>query len=156
MIKLSRQAWNNVLIVTMIVMIFLFNSTNNILTGGQDDDPKVLPILPEGSLILTVEMGDRKIERIGRSWRANPSLDMADEALSALMSNWQNGLVMVDEGALPDTPIVIVVWLAGETKGRVFQLFEQQGSTFLFFDNKRYRILDLTLPQLIPGEFINA
>ena len=156
MIRLSRQAWNNVLIVTMIVMIFLFNSTNNILTDGAEEESQVQPILPQGSLILTIEVGTQKIERIGRSWRANPSLDISDEALSNIVSHWQSGLMVAEEAVTPENALVVVIWLAGESKGRVFQLIQQQESVHLVFENKQYRVLELTLSQLIPEALNNA
>lgn len=94
MIKLSRQAWNNVLIVTMIVMIFLFNSTNNFLNSGAADGPEEKFLLPEGSLILTIEFGAQKVERIGRAWRTKPPVEIAPENLALVIGNWEKAKVI--------------------------------------------------------------
>ena len=155
MIRLSRQAWNNVLIVTMIVMIFLFNSTNNMLTGD-DSEPQERLILPQGSLILTLEFDALKVERIGRSWRTDRPAMLTEEQMLRLVTHWREGKIVDEPGPVDNNTIVAVIWLAGEEKGRVFELFSDKNGTYIYSQNERYRVLELTIEDLIPAEIINA
>lgn len=156
MIKLSRQAWNNVLIVTMIVMIFLFNSTNNILTGGGDAAEVEVSLLPQNSLILTLEFGVHKVERIGRGWRVNPPLSVSAEQLGELINNWTSATMVAEPGNAPAEPIVVVAWLAGESRGMVYQLAEEDGDVVVYVDNQRFRLSNLSIQALSLTEQNNA
>ena len=156
MIRLSRQAWNNVLIVTMVVMILLFNSTNNMLNDGDSDAPQQRYILPEGSLILTIENSVHKVERIGRSWRITPPVTNPEQWLEDTIFHWQNGTMETSPGPKPEETIVMVVWLAGEEKGRVFELFTLGDETFIVTDNQRFRVLEMDINHLVFTEIDNA
>ena len=149
MIRLSQKAWNNVLIVSMLLMILLFNSTTNIFTNDNDTQ-QLRPLLPEDSIILTFESDDLRIERIGQGWRNVSQVDIAPERISQVMQNWQTAKMRQFTGELPAyMPVVVVVWLAGQTTGQVFQLYPAGNDTLVVYQQTAYVIHNTPITQLL-------
>lgn len=149
MLRLSQRAWNNVIIVTMLVMILLFTSTTNILNG---ESPEVLAnntLLPPHSTILTIDFGQQKIERIGRGWRLKS--DNIDESeLQLLVDNWLNTRVMQVDVKVSQQPLVVFVWLAGEDRGIEYQFFQLEGDLLVSIDQLFYQVQGRRLADLFP------
>ncbi|WJG09507.1 hypothetical protein [Aliiglaciecola sp. LCG003] len=151
MIRLSRKAWNNVIIFAMILMILLFNTTNNILTGSREESQ--LHLLPEHSMLMTLQMPEVNIERIGQGWRTVPTKAFDETQLQALAQKWQSSQMVDYSGALPaEMPVVVIAWLASENSGRVFQLYPNGQDTLVLYQQKMYQITDTSLEQLILSE----
>ena len=66
--RLSRKGWNNVIIFSMLIMIFFLNGLHKKI-GSDETQAQLQPLLPVQSFVLTLEFSDQKIERIGTSWR---------------------------------------------------------------------------------------
>jgi hypothetical protein len=132
MIRLSKKGWNNVLIFSMLLMIMIFNGMHRNLGGGESTDTNVL-ILPENSLVLTLNIGDIAIERIGQGWRANPAIDMIEAQLTDLMARWKaytaqwqmddNEAKVMTKGTMPQ--FIVIASLAGKTDGAVYAFYPQ-------------------------------
>ena len=151
MLRLSQRAWNNVLIFAMLFMILLFNTSNNFLVNN-DDEPENVPLLPESAVVMSIEFGARKLQRIGQGWRVTPAQQVNEEALHQLVDRWQRTTMQAESSRPMNSPHVIVVWLAGKAEGLVYQ-FEQQDKrlwvrvqeqTFLVADTN---LADLSLPE---------
>ena len=126
MIRLSRKAWNNVIIFAMLLMIFLFNASNNFLTGS-DNDQQSRGLLPEHSVLMTLQSNGRELQRIGTGWRVIPPAEIEQQKLQAVVTSWQTSIMTSIQNPNPKAePIVVVAWLAGQDKGLVFQLYQQQ------------------------------
>ncbi|MFT5163520.1 MAG: hypothetical protein ACI9FJ_002116 [Alteromonadaceae bacterium] len=132
MIRLSRKGWNNVLIFAMLMMIMVFNGMHTKFNSGDAENIQVT-LLPEDSLVLTLEYPNAVVERIGQIWRSKPPLDITAEQLLAIMNDWQNQLVelQVDEneakvmtqGKMPQ--YYVIARLAGKEEGAVYAFYLQ-------------------------------
>jgi len=67
--QLSRKAWNNVLIFSMLLMIFFFNGLHKKL-NSVPEVPRIQTVLPAQSFVLALSFPEQKIERIGTAWRS--------------------------------------------------------------------------------------
>ena len=86
MIKLTQKAWNNVIIISMLVLIVMFNSTSNFL-NGESSSSQVSNLLPQSAEISSMDFGEYKIERIGQGWRVQHTA--ATEAqIQTLIDAW--------------------------------------------------------------------
>lgn len=153
MIRLSRKAWNNVLIFSVLIMILLFNSTNNILNRGDADDNAVRPLVPRDAIVMTLDYGPLKIERIGQGWRFNGALSEIDGLQSTpekIVRTWQTSSMTPVNASVSEAPMVVVVWLAGEAEGRVYQLFDDDHGVLVVLAGRQYRIDNISLAALIP------
>lgn len=137
------------IIFTMLVMILLFTSTTNILNG---ESPEVLAnntLLPPQSTILTIDFGQQKIERIGRGWRLKS--DNVDESdLQNLVGNWLDTRLQPVEMQVSGQPLIVIVWLAGESEGLEFQFFQLEDGLVVSFAQRLYRIHERSLADLFP------
>ncbi|TRY34071.1 hypothetical protein [Aliiglaciecola sp. M165] len=149
MIRLSKKAWNNVLIFSMILMILLFNTTNNILVGdGEENTPQRL--LPEQSSLVTLQTPQVTIEQIGQGWRTNPPANISEAKLQEVVTRWQNLTMEAFDGTLPNSmPVVVIAWLAGENSGRVFQLYNNGAHTVVLHQQQQFIVRNITVDQLI-------
>jgi len=103
--KLSKTAWNNVIIFSVMLIILLINSTNNRLFPDNDTNDGL--VLPEHSIILTLSMTlsnntTIKFERIARSWKTTNQgmlFDLTNQQIEQMMFAWQqsSGLLQADQ-----------------------------------------------------------
>lgn len=144
MLRLSQKAWNNVVIFAMLFMVYLFTVSNNLLQDGETGEAKRQPLFPAYSVVMTMDFGVVRLERIGQDWRVSgePSKIESDESskqtvsqhilpvLLNIMETWST-LEVIQYVAQPDSPpYIVAILLAGEDKKRVYQVF-QQGSDVL-------------------------
>lgn len=150
MLRLSQRAWNNVIIFTMLVMILLFTSTTNILNGESPDVLANNTLLPPHSTILTIDFGQQKIERIGRGWRLKPANNVDESDLQKLVDNWLDTPLELVDVQISQPPLIVVVWLAGESEGLEFQFFQLEDGLVVSFAQRLYRIQGRSLADLFP------
>ena len=152
MVRLSRRAWNNVLIITTLIMIVIFNSTSNLINTEPDASTEVISLIPEEAVILTMEFGAIKLERIGNGWRTQPASELPSDVLAQKVSNWRRATMKLTDPIVLENPFVVVVWLAGEQTGRVFQL-EQVGNVVVVnHQQQTYRIDQTSLSDFVISE----
>ena len=131
MVKLSQKAWNNVIIISMLVLIVMFNASSNFLNGGADD-PDSPQLLPPGTEITTLDFGTYKVERIGRAWRA-VGIAATEQQLSQLVRAWQDAetQALSDDVSLAQTEhsSVVQIYLVGQVAPLRFELFKLPDTT---------------------------
>lgn len=90
MLKLSRSGWNNVIIFAVMGFILLINLThNNTETEVDLLSNQEQIVIGENSVILMLTINNNTmIERIGRTWRATPSV-IQGQALDQMMMSWE-------------------------------------------------------------------
>ncbi|WP_026376528.1 hypothetical protein [Aestuariibacter salexigens] len=148
--RLSQRAWNNVIIFAMLVMIVLFN-LSDIFKSDSSAEYQPRPLLPDDALVMTIELDGSSVERIGQGWRQTPVSEHESD-LAALVQAWQSAVVeQVD--SQPElnqrSPQVVIIWLAGESQGRVFEFYPQQSDVLLRYQQSWYRLLSPGLERLI-------
>ena len=161
-VKLSKTAWNNVIIFSVMIIILLINSTNDRLFPDDNNANDKL-LLPEHSVILTLTImlsEDKKIvfERIGRAWQMTSQgvfLDLTNQQIEQVMFAWQqsSGLVQAAEIVVEGVAGVDVqLSLAGIEQEQRFTLYALTDQLLVYNQQKK---LWLALPaamshQLIP------
>lgn len=151
MLRFSQRTWNNIIIFTMLLMILLFSTTTKILNDPVQDPTTQVSLLPGDAVILTLDYGQQKIERIGQGWRHLPPAQMTELTLRRIVENWQTTeLAAIDTPQLNDNQLVAVVWLAGEEQGRVFQFAADNNRLQVLIDEHWYRVKNHSLPDLFP------
>ncbi|MFC6438572.1 hypothetical protein [Bowmanella sp. JS7-9] len=147
MLRLSKRAWNNVLIFASLFMIVLFNFSNKLMLENANQTP--LTLLPADAMIQRIEFGQQELQRIGRGWRLQPM--RGDEVdLNQIIQNWQQVILTPTERSMPANPYVITLWLAGEEKGRVVTLAPVEQQLLLAYQGQPYQVA-LSLNDLIPS-----
>lgn len=154
MLRLSKKGWNNVLIFSMLLMIMLFNGLHKRLPFGETKAQQV-SLLPENSLVLTLSFGDIAVERIGQSWRSNPSVGLSESELSQLMLDWRAMQVtwhqqdseaqLMTQGKEPD--YYVIATLAGKSDGAVYAFYPELESVWIH-DQQQQRWLQGTIEDL--------
>ncbi|ESP95365.1 hypothetical protein [Pseudoalteromonas luteoviolacea] len=151
---LSRKAWNNVVIFSMLIMIFFLNGLHHKLNPQQAELTRVM-VLPEQSFVLAMAYPGVKIERIGTTWRIdNKLVDGTSSSYSAqdlvqIVQMWQNlELQAVEKQKVnPESAIsVATFWLAGEELPLSYQLY-RGSDTYLLFAQRQQHWLELSADQ---------
>jgi hypothetical protein len=159
--KLSRSAWNNVIIISALLMILLINLMNHRLFP--DDNDTILTtesehfILSAHAVILTLEVQDKFIiERIGQSWRIKTKQGLAEinkQAIGQMMIAWQQskGLLQadsIDVSGQKGVEVLINVAGATDTKRLILYplvdqllIYDNNLNLWLAMQPKRYRQL---------------
>lgn len=110
--RLSKRAWNNVLIFACLGMITIFNLMSGKLI--ENAEGTIVSILPEQSMVLTLEYPTVSIERLGTSWRVNPSDKIQPDDVERIINAW---LTMSGEMSLATSDeegYRVTLWLAGQ------------------------------------------
>ncbi|NVK56882.1 MAG: hypothetical protein HWE26_14860 [Alteromonadaceae bacterium] len=150
MARMSKRAFNNVVIFAMLGMIFLFNLDRFVPDSKL---PASQPLLPEGVYVLKIEQDARKLERVGQQWRfvgLNESLDSSPEQQ---IQAWREAVI---QAAKPPRevsqtePLLSVVWVAGQAQGLVYAFVVQNQNLWVSVDNQWYIVTNQRLDQLLP------
>jgi len=158
--KLSRTAWNNVIIFSVMIFILVINVTNKKLYSSDDQQSdKLNTLFAEHAVILSLAINQQvTIERIGRTWRATPA-KISGQALEQMMLTWHEttGDKVTEPPELdPQMALVISVELAGEAQAQLLNLFITNDE-LLIFNHQNKQWLTFPLPifsQLVPNEIL--
>jgi len=163
--KLSRTAWNNVIIISVMVIILLINLMNHRLfpdknTGASSAEGEQL-ILSAHAVILTLEIRDQfLIERSGKSWRIESKQGLAQknqQTIEQMMLAWQQGSGLLQADSIEvsgQTGIDVLINIAGTTATKTLTLYPLVDQ-LLIHDKQLNRWLALPAQlyrQLIPIE----
>ena len=141
MLRLSKQAWNNVLIFASLAFILILSRMGEHHQAGRSPTEQLFPI---DAHILSWEMAQWRIERIGQSWRSVPNLGLTSEQLGAYIRDWQS-LQMLPTEPIGGVPQMITVWIAGFEGPVTLQLYQDSGRYAV--QNWQGRWLQLSQPE---------
>lgn len=151
MAKLSQRAMNNVVIVAMLIMIALFNIDS---LRPQQDTSEVRNLLPQNAYVLKIEHDDNQLVRSGQQWRQRSTEGNLSISPEAQMVGWQKArlryLTSLKNDISEIEPLVVVVWLAGATNGRVYAFYPTPSVTVVKVDNNWYALDNVSLSTLLP------
>ncbi len=156
--KLSKAAWNNVMIFSVLSMILIINLTNGKLFPGNDTNTaeNERALINEHAVILTLAINQQiLIERIGQTWRSQPAI-ISRQALEQMMFSWQQ-LSALEVTAPTDVtnstnPIIVTLNIAGQEQPAVLSLYPLKDQ-FLIYHHQDKKWLSLSAQlyqQLIP------
>ncbi|MCF2857534.1 hypothetical protein L1286_08640 [Pseudoalteromonas sp. SMS1] len=151
---LSRKAWNNVVIFSMLIMIFFLNGLHHKLNPSEEELGSVL-VLPEQSFVLALAYPGVKIERIGTSWRIESELPSdgqqvyTEQDLVDIVTLWQSSeleMISPPQVSAEQAVSVATFWLAAEELPLSYQLYQVNGY-YVLFAKRSQRWLQLSAQQ---------
>jgi hypothetical protein len=142
MIKLSQRAWNNVIIVSMLMLIMLFNFSGNFLNDGSDNVSSLFTLVPANMTITTMEFEQEKVERIGQGWRTTSGM-YSNERLANLVESWVSAEVsLIDQGLSWQSPTLTVeLWFVGQALPTEYQFKQLADKTLVKINKKTYQLI---------------
>lgn len=159
MIRLSRTGWNNIIIFSVMGFILLINIMQRSEHSTMSDINHEETLFTQSQIILTLEISQHvTIERIGRTWRANPPL-IKGQALEQMMMSWQqaSGTVVPKPRNL-DVKMGLIVSLAimGEPDLMQLHLYDYDGALYVYKpSSEQWYSLPLALyAQLLPSDVL--
>lgn len=145
MARLSKRAWNNVVIFCMLGMILVLNSSK--LFSPEVD--KVQALIGDGEIILALQFNQTLVERVGQTWRISPNsltdnINVDAASLATFVANWQQAMIeqqqQFDASALANPDHVLGIWLAGEKEARVYAIKSLEGRGYIAANGEVMRI----------------
>lgn len=164
MVKLSKTAWNNVIIFVVMGFILLINATNKKLDFDSESadrsEQHAHTLVGQQNVILTLNIDNViTIERIGRTWRATPS-KIAGQALEQMMMSWQqsSGEIMAQAPELDHQfSLNVQLDIAGQSEPLRLSFFASDQQLLVFNPTKQlWLTMELALyGQLFPQEIFS-
>ncbi len=161
--KLSRTAWNNIIIFSVMIFILVINVTDDKLFSEQATSKGAFEaILPLHSIVLTMEItlpGKQEIryERIGRHWKLTTRgllFAQTDQQIEQMMMTWQQSKGLIQAGNLViqgDSTIAVEIAVAGKDTPYNFMLYALHDQLLVnSVNDKRW----LALPQYLTQQLI--
>lgn len=152
MVRMSKQAMNNVVIFAMLIMIGLFNLD---ALFPKATAPSSRPLISADSYVLKIEQGANRLERAGQQWRQVVQQGIPSLSPEAQLAAWQQG-VLSPVDAVPsvkdNAPVIVVVWLAGQTEGQVFAFFMAGEQTYVRVNGEWYLLQRVSINALLPWQ----
>ncbi|MBU2923689.1 hypothetical protein Q4506_02195 [Colwellia sp. 4_MG-2023] len=159
--KLSKTAWNNVIIFSVMIIILIINTTNNRLFPETDTNDEL--ILPEHSVILTLSIAFPNntsvvFERVARAWKTNSQgvlVDLTNQQIDQMMFAWQQGSGLMQASDIViegQESIEISIGIAGVEQEQLFRLYPLVEQLLVYNQQKKiWLALPATMKhQLIP------
>jgi hypothetical protein len=153
MIKLSQRAWNNVIIVSMLILIMLFNFSSDFLNDGSDGSSSLLTLVPPNMAITTMAFAQEKVERIGQGWRATSGMH-SNERIALLVKYWMNAKISLFE-QMPNwqsPSSTVQLWFAGQALPIEYQFMQMEDKTLVKIDQQTYQLISPSYQMLILSE----
>lgn len=131
---MSRAAWNNLLIFSMLIMLALFNGLHrNLSTSTTPATPIKVKLLPENRLLTHLDLQTVKVKRVGQTWQFTHGSGWQSSAVKEWMHQWQTYQVellkdemegqLLTRGQMPR--YYVVASLAGQTDRAVYAFYPQ-------------------------------
>jgi hypothetical protein len=157
MIKLSQRAWNNVIIVSMLVLIMLFNFSSSFLNDGVNEAPPLLTLVPLNMVITTMVFEQDKVERIGQGWRSTSgeyARVKSNEELESLVEHWINAEIsLLDQNPnWPSPSSTVKLWFAGQALPIEYQFMQLDDKTLVKINRQSYQLISPSYQMLTLSE----
>lgn len=154
--RLSQKAWNNVLIFSMLGLIVIFNWERLF----PSDMPTRLPLLPENSVVLTLQIDQVVFERVGSTWRINSNrekLAITSDDIQQLIDSWNKATMRLPKEKVETADLfpqdhVVSVFIAGQKNGLVFSFKQLEDTVYIIHDEHYFELDFPLLSQLIPSQ----
>lgn len=127
--RLSKRGWNNVLILGILIILFVFNFSqkSNLFYNKHQKT-----VISSNLTILEIETPDYTLTRVGRNWQREPNLGVSGERLQEIVNNWQKvQLDSLTEQNLPTSNFVFKFFVAEQTQPITVQLHQLQNDHYI-------------------------
>lgn len=153
MIKLSQRAWNNVIIVSMLVLILLFNFSSRFLNDGGDETSSFLTLVPSNMAITTMAFEQDKVERIGQGWRTTSEM-YSSEVIASLVEHWVKAEISLFEQSpnWQSPSSTVKLWFAGQALPIEYQFMQLEDKTLVKIDKQTYQLISPSYKMLTLSE----
>ena len=156
--KLSRKAWNNVLIYASLAMILILNLGNDTLFNKDEDNSEHIALVPANDAIIALNFNEQLyIERQSTTWISKPEVSLTQQKLTAIVDAWQQTLAMPIAQA-PDfgeqQGLKVTLHLAKQAQPMVITVFPTHEGSYIHIEgNERWLgIAQEATNQLLPSE----
>ncbi len=161
MIKLSRAGWNNIIIFGVMGFILLINATHdNVFTSNTAKSQQDYLFGEHGVIVALTINQQVKIERIGNSWRATPTV-INGQPLEQMMLSWQQlegDAIDAPDNIDPQLGLIVSVELAGQANAVVLSVHVEQQKLLLYHQQQQqwYAFALPIYQQLLPEQVFNS
>jgi hypothetical protein len=130
---LSKKGFNNILIFTMLSIIFIANFSHLLF---ESENEVTQTIIHPSKHIVEIQTVDLVIKRVGRSWSTEPSIGRSEQQLADIIQRWQTTPLSVYEGDFDDrSPYIIKIYLIEQIQPIIVKLY-QNGDNYLLQTNE--------------------
>ena len=127
--RLSKRGWNNVLIFGVLLIIFIFNFSQQLRLSTVVSQRTVIS---SDLTIVEIETPDYVITRVGRNWESNHSVGLSSDNLQQIVNNWQAvPLDALTEQDLPTSNFVLKFFVTEQVQPIIVQLHQQQNDQYI-------------------------
>jgi len=140
---LSKKAFNNILIFTMLSIIFIANFSHLLF---ESENKATQTVINPSKHIVEIQTVDLAIKRLGRSWSTEPPIEYSEQQLVNIIQRWQTTPLSVYEGTFTNSnPYVIKIYLIEQVQPIIVKLY-QHGDDYLL-QTEEMRLLQLSTAQ---------
>ncbi|WP_017443759.1 hypothetical protein [Gayadomonas joobiniege] len=131
---MTRRGWNNVLIFSTLIMIFLFNGLHHKLFSSEAD---VEVILPPNQHLYSIDFPGVSVQKMSDGqWQMMTAQDIywSSKRIEQLVHQWQQlkAEILTDPPTFKGYPEATVsFWFSNQQKAFVARLYQQQGHLYL-------------------------
>lgn len=126
---LSKKGWNNVLIFGVLLIIFIFNFSQELRLSSKTSQRHVIA---NDLTIVEIDTPDYVITRVGRNWQSKPNRGISSTQLQNVVNNWQTvPLDVLTLQSLPTSSFIIKFFVAEQTQPIIVQLHQLQDDQYI-------------------------
>lgn len=142
MVKLSKTAWNNVIIFSTLILIVLFNFSSNLLNSNAEQHHTLTNLIPVERVITTIQYEQAKVERIGQGWRVKFAQAQQTD-LSQLVNHWMQARIELFDTAfdVPTDISTVKIWFAGQQEPIEYTFLSLADKTLVKIDSRTYQLI---------------
>lgn len=132
--RLSKKGWNNVLIFGVLLIIFIFNFSQELRLSSK---PSQRHVISNDLTIVEIETPDYVITRAGRNWQSKPSMGVSSENLQHIVNNWQTiPLEVLTPQNLPTSNFILKFFVTEQIQPIIVQLHQLQDDQYILQINE--------------------
>ena len=127
--RLSKRGWNNVLIFGVLLIIFIFNFSQQFRLSSTIPQRTVIS---SDITIVEIETPDYIITRVGRKWESKPNIGLSSDNLQQIVNNWQT--IPLDTLTVQDLPtpdFILKFFVTEQVQPIIVQLHQQQNDQYV-------------------------
>lgn len=146
MLKLSRRNWNNVLIFGVLLLMFVLYGIPQRLQQFTADEPR---LVPAGSQLLMVALGQQRLIQAGSEWRLQPAMGQTIDAAKLALA-WQHGVLTPVTPSENKSRIPLAqasVQLVGQSAPLIWLLYADTNGAYLLQQAGQPQFYSLSEPE---------